>query len=283
MAFCTSCGSNVNGAFCPQCGKPVGAPQAAAPPPPPPPPQGFAPQPVQPQYPPPQGFGPQPVMAMPPAQRRGMSPVVMVLLILVGLFLLCVVGVMGFGLWVAHTVAKNPGLAIAKLMTAANPNLQIVNTDNGAGTITVRDKDSGKVSTLTFDQARNGRFTISANDEHGGKASMQFGGAANDLPAWVPKYPGAANTGLFSATGTDGNDKGAGGSFTFTTSDNYHKVLDFYKDKAAELGMKVNMNTDTAVGGMIVAAEEADKRSLMVTANGDGGKTEASVTYGAKQ
>lgn len=35
MPFCASCGSAVDGQFCPRCGKPVGAPQASTPPPPP--------------------------------------------------------------------------------------------------------------------------------------------------------------------------------------------------------------------------------------------------------
>lgn len=81
----------------------------------------------------------------------------------------------------------------------------------------------------------------------------------NDLPSWVPKYPGAVNTGVFSAKGTDNNGRGEGGSFTFTTSDPPRKVLDFYRDKAGELGLKVNMNTETGSGGMIVAAEEDEK------------------------
>jgi hypothetical protein len=112
---------------------------------------------------------------------------------------------------------------------------------------------------------------------------MQFGGAATDIPAWVPKYPGAANTGLFSAKGNDANGKGEGGSFGFTTSDPARKVLDFYRDKAAELGLKVKMNTDTGSGGMIVTADENEKRSLTVVATASGDGTSVNITYGSKQ
>jgi hypothetical protein len=275
MAFCTTCGANVNGAFCPQCGTPVSVAQAPPPPPNVPPAHAYAPQPVQPGI----GMVPPPPVGAP----RRMSPVVLVLLIVFGFFFLCVLGLVGFGFFAARAIRNNPGAAIAKLVTLGNPNLDVVNTDNGAGTVTIRDRRTGKESTITFDQARNGRFSITANDDHGGNATVQFGGAANDLPSWVPKYPGAANTGLFSAKGTDTNGKGEGGSFTFTTSDPPQKVLDFYRDKAGELGLKVNMNSTTGSGGMIVAAEEGEKRTLMAVANASGASTNVSITYGEKR
>jgi hypothetical protein len=275
MAFCTTCGANVNGAFCPQCGTPVSVAQAPPPVPNAPPPHAYAPQPMQPGI----GMVPPPPIGAP----RRMSPVVLVLLIVFGFFFVCILGLVGFGFFAAHALRNNPGAVIAKLITAGNPNIEIVNTDNGAGTVTIRDRRTGKESTVTFDQARNGRFSITANDDHGGNATVQFGGAVNDLPSWVPKYPGAVNTGVFSAKGTDNNGKGEGGSFTFTTSDPPRKVLDFYRDKVGELGLKVNLNTDTGSGGMIVAAEEDEKRTLMAVANASGASTTVSITYGEKR
>ena len=280
MAFCTTCGANVNGAFCPQCGTPVSVAQA----PPPAQPQYAAPQYAPPQQPyAPQSVGPGIGMVPPPLARRKMSPVVVVLLIVFGFIFLCFIGLMGVGFFAARAIRNNPGLVIAKIVTAGDPNLEVLNTNNGAGTITVRDRTTGKESTITFDQARNGHFSITASDDHGGAASMQFGGAANDLPSWVPKYPGAANIGLFSAKGSDANGKGEGGSFGFTTSDPARKVLDFYRGKAAELGLKVNMNTDTGSGGMIVASNEDEKRSLTAVATASGDTTSVNITYGSKQ
>ena len=275
MAFCTTCGSNVNGAFCPQCGTPVSVAQAPPPAQPNVPPPPYAPQPVPP------GIG---MVPPPPAgPPRRMSPVVLALLIVFGLIFLCFVALLGFGFFAARAIRNNPGAVIAKMITLGNPNIEVVNTDNGAGTVTIRDRRTGKESTITFDQARHGRFSITANDDHGGNATVEFGGSANDLPSWIPKYPGAVNTGVFSARGSDNNGKGEGGSFTLTTSDPPHKVLDFYRDKAGELGLKVNMNTDTGSGGMIVAADEGEKRSLMATANASGGSTTVSITYGEKR
>lgn len=287
MAFCTTCGANVNGAFCPQCGTPVSAAQAAPPPAPPPQPQAapssafnsqpsaFNPQPIQPGY-----------SMVPPAgpPRRGMSPVLIVILVIFGILFLGVVGMVGLGLYAAHAIAKNPGTVVAKLLTAGNPNVEVLNTDNGAGTITFRDKATGKVSTITFDQAKNGQWSMTANDDKGGTATMKFGAGANlDLPGWIPQYPGATSTGGFSATGTDNSGKGNGGTFAFTTPDDSQKVLDWYKDKAAGIGLKVNMNTTTPTGGMIIAANEGEKQTLSVIANREGPQTTVNITYAEKR
>jgi len=287
MPFCTTCGANVNGAFCQQCGTPIGV--AAAPPPPPPPPQqpSMAPPPYAAQpYGAPQGMAP-----MPP--RRKTSPLVWVLVIVLGLCFLGFASCAAFGLFVAHKVKEagvdpelwrtNPGLAVGKILAATNPNVEVVRSDEGAGTVTIRDKRTGKETTMTFDQARNGKFSITADDDHGGTATMQFGGAAknSDLPSWVPKYPGSEGTSTFAMKGS-GADLAEGGSFAFTTPDASDKVMSFYKDKAQDLGLKEKLTTTTGDGSMFVATDDGEKRSLTVIVGSHAGSTSVSVTYGSK-
>jgi hypothetical protein len=285
MPFCTTCGANVNGAFCPQCGTPIGA--AGAPPSPgaqqpgPPPPPYAA-----------QSYGVHPGGMAPMPAPRKTSPLVWVLVIVLGLFFLGFVSIVGFGYYVAHKVKeagidpdlwrRNPGLAVGKILAATNPNVEVVRSDEGAGTVTIRDKRTGKETTMTFDQARNGKFSISADDDHGGTATMQFGGSATNLPSWVPKYPGSESTSTFAVKGS-GGDLADGGSFTFTTPDSSDQVLKFYRDKDQELGLKANMTTATPGGGMIMATEEGGKRSLTVIVDGHSGSTSVSVTYGMKR
>jgi hypothetical protein len=282
MAFCTTCGASVNGAFCPQCGTSIGA--AAAPPPA----YGAQPNMAPPVYAQPYGAPP------PAAGPRKTSPLVWVLVIILGLFFLGFASCAAVGLFVAHKAKQagldpsllqsNPGLAISKLIAATNPNVEVVKSDDAAGTITVRDKTTGKVSTITFDQARNGQFSISADDDKGGKATMQFGGAANnsDLPSWVPRYPGSEGKSTFAIKGSSA-DLEEGGSFTFTTPDPNDKVIDFYKAKAQDLGLKVKMTTVTGTTSMFSAAEDGDKRSIMVIVGDQNGSRSVSVTYGAKK
>jgi hypothetical protein len=242
--------------------------------------------------PPPYGV-PQPGMVPMPASRKT-SPLVWVLIIILGVCFLGFASCAGFGLYVAHKVKQagidpelwrsNPSLAVGKILAATNPNVEVVRSDERAGTVTIRDKRNGKETTMTFDQARNGKFSITADDDHGGTATMQFGGAAttNDLPSWVPKYPGSEGTSTFALKGS-GADGADGGSFTFTTPDSGEKVLQFYRDKVQDLGLKVKMSSTTGDTSMIVATEDGDRRSLTVIINSHPGSTSASITYGSKR
>ena len=296
MPFCTTCGGNVNGVFCPQCGTPVSAAGAGAPPPaqqpgmpPPPPPYGTQPPGMAP---PPYGAPPRGVPPNPAARKT--SPLVWVLIIILSLCFLGFASCAAFGLFVAHKVKQagidpelwrnNPSLAVGKILAATNPNLEVVRSDDRAGTVTVRDKSNGKETTMTFDQARNGKFSITADDDHGGTATMQFGGAVNtsNLPSWVPKYPGSEGNSTFAVKGS-GGDLTEGGSFTFNTPDSAEKVIQFYRDKIQDLGMKVKVTSSTGDTSMIVATEDDDKRSLTVIASSHPGSSGVSVTYGSKR
>jgi len=113
MPFCTTCGSNVNGVFCPQCGTPVSAAGASPPQPPPqpsmpPPPPPYGAQPPG-MAPPPYGVPPQGMAPMPTARKT--SPLVWVLVIIFGLLFLGFVSVVGFGFYVAHKVGGSGRLS----------------------------------------------------------------------------------------------------------------------------------------------------------------------------
>src|ERR1017187_6945690 len=168
MAFCTSCGATVQGAFCQQCGTPSSA--AAA-------------QPAPPQ------FAPPPVAPMP--VKGKVSPIVWIILAVVGLFVLGIIGLVGAGLFVAHTVVSNPGLVMAKIITAANPDAEVLDTNEGSQTMRIRDRKTGEEVTLSFDDIKKGRLRFSARGKDGEVANMEIGGGEGKMPSWVPTYPGA--------------------------------------------------------------------------------------------
>ena len=279
MAFCTSCGAEVKGVFCVQCGTPVKAAGASPAPVAAP---SAVPAPVA-----------APVAAVPgaaPVQRKT-SPLVWVLVIILGLFVLGAIGVVGTGLFIVHKVRqagfdpelmqRNPGLAISKMIANANPDVDVLSTDEGAGKITVRDKKTGKVVTMTFDDAKNGRFSFSAQGDDGRTASLEVGAGADQLPSWVPAYPGAKVEGTFAMKGN--GEQGNGGSFGFSTSDGADKVISFYQDNCKELGLDVKMTTHTNEGGMIVAADRGETRTLQAIVSSSSGMTKVQVIYGTKK
>jgi hypothetical protein len=259
MAFCTNCGATVNGAFCNHCGT-----QASA---------------------------VQPVPGVVAARKT--SPVVWILVIVLGLFVLGGVAAVGTGLFIVRKarqagvdtemMRRNPGFAVGKLIAAANPDVDVVSTDDGAGTITVRDRRTGKVVTMSFDQVNRGKFSFSAVGDDGKTASVEIGAGAGKLPSWVPAYPGAEAKGTFRVKGDDGNGSGEGGSFAFSTTDSPAAVKAFYEDKCKEAGMKVNVTINSAQGSMIVAADEGERHTLHVTVAGGAGETGVNVIYGWKK
>jgi hypothetical protein len=274
MAFCTSCGAEVTGAFCKQCGTPVSAASGSA----------------APVFPPQAGMAAAPVAGAAPVPRKT-SPLVWVLVIILGLFVLGAIAVVGTGLFIVHKVRQagfdpelmrqNPGFAISKMIAASNPDVQVLSTDEGAGKITVRDKKTGKVVTMTFDDAKQGKFSFSAQGDDGKTASLEFGAGADKLPSWIPAYPGGKTVGTFAINGNSG--EGNGGAFSFSTSDSPEKVLSFYEDKYKELGLGVKMVTHTSEGGMILGADEGEKRSLHVIVGRESGETKVQVMYGLKK
>jgi hypothetical protein len=271
MAFCTNCGADITGAICVQCGRPAAQSAAAGAPTPAP---AAAPA----------------SAAVPAVAPRRTSPIVWVLVILLVLFgigILAVVGTAGFVLHRARRAGidadlfrSNPGLAIGKMIAATHPGLDVIDTDERTGTVTLRDRRNGKRFTMSFDSARNGSFKLKADDGEGGAGSVEFGAGAK-LPSWIPQYPGSNPETVFSATGDSGHDAGEAGNFNFQTDDDASKVLSFYEDKAKELGM--TLHTVGAGQTGTVAASDDNDRFLKVIAIGHSGRTTVNVTYGRKR
>ena len=138
MAFCSSCGKQVTGTFCANCGSQVGAASSAAP--------------------------PATAVAAPPG--KGISPIVWILGIIAGIFVLGMLVLIGGGLFVAHKVKqagfdpalwqKNPGVAAAKMIAATNPDVSVVSVNEREGVITLKDKKPGPNAPEVFEDDPHG-------------------------------------------------------------------------------------------------------------------------------
>jgi hypothetical protein len=255
----------------------------------------------QPVVPPPPGTPPQ------AAAKKGLGPLGWILVGCGGLILvggLIFGGLMAAGGYFVKKKAaefeKNPTFAAAKLAVQLNPDLEIVSTDEGHATLTVKNKKTGEVATFSAEDAKNGHFefktkegtaTFDASGKEGvikvttakGETATFGAGSPQNLPSWLPAYPGGTTQGNFSNT----SDEGRTAAFTVTTKDPVDKVLDFYESQLKAAGFKVDKTTVTSNGqtggGTVTAKSEDEKREASVIVSTSNDETSAMVTFTEKK
>ncbi len=244
-----------------------------------------------------------------PAPAKKTSPWVWVAVGCAAIIVVVLVVLGGLTFWVGHKVKgyaelaqKNPAMAAAKLMVAANPDIEIVSEDDGAGTITVRNKKTGETITMNAKDIKEGRlsFKNEKGEEmtfegkgEGGTGSLKihtkegettFGaGSAANLPGWVPSYPGAEAQGTYSASTKQGNS----GGFSFKTSDSADQVMAYFESHLKSAGFEVNTSkfeqNGEVSGGIVQGAEKGGRRSVHLTVGAEKtGGTTVSVIYEEK-
>jgi hypothetical protein len=221
---------------------------------------------------------PVPAGPVPPAKKSNV--LLWVLVGIGGCFALIVIAVLAGGLFLVHKakqagvdpelMQRNPALAATKIMTAMNPDVEYVSMDEGKQEIVLREKKTGNTYTISFDDARKGRFKMKQN----GKETVTIGGDAK-IPTWVPDYPGSNPQGAFAAQGHDGQS----GTFTFKTRDSAEKVTKYYQDEFQASGLKI---TNLLQDHMVTAQDASEMHTVVVLTGIDGGETAVTVTYSSK-
>jgi hypothetical protein len=255
---------------------------------------------VPPSFPPPDPFASQQA-PLPPGKKSNVLLwiVGIVVVVMVGFTAMCGLG--GYFLmrkakqsgFDSALITKNPGYATAKMMVTMNPELDVVSSDDSSGAIVVREKKTGKTMTFKFDAEKKSMVVV---DEDGKSATVKlntdgdksgievqssdgtvkFGtSGSNQMPAWIPTYPGSTPKGTFSSQTKDGNQS----TFAFKTSDAPAKVISYYQDQLKSGGFNITMTTNTPQGGMVMAEDGGKTRSVMLTVGGGSGDgTDVSVT-----
>jgi hypothetical protein len=204
----------------------------------------------------------------PPPPPKKSNALLWVLVGIGGFFLLIALVVVG---GIAY-VARNPAIVMTKLITASNPNVEVLSVDKGSQQVILRDKKTGKTYNISFDDVKKGRFSMRGTDGH---SSFSIGGDAK-IPAWVPDYPESHPQAAFSAKGDDGES----GTFTFKTSDSEAKVAKFYRDQFQSSGMRISSEATTSSNGTVMTAEDEVKNHTVTAIVGvDGSRTTVAVTY----
>ncbi len=240
----------------------------------------------------------------PPPKQSGAKVLAWIFGGMAVLVLLFIVGGAGVGFFMMHRVKqhgvspelmwKNPALATAKMVVLSNPDVQLVSSNDSAGTMVVRDKKSGKVMTLKFDAANKkmvvindqGKTVTAALDSNAGtvkvesdEGTVKIGANADKAPSWVPVYPGSAPQNTISVS----KEEKQSGTYVCVVKDDPAKVLGYYTDQLSAAGMKLTQTTsgDNAKSGGVVSGED-NGRSVIVTVSADTDGTHINVLYSDK-
>ncbi len=142
---------------------------------------------------------------------------------------------------------------------ARNRGVDILSTDEKTGVVTARDKLTGKIIKMDFND-------IEPDPIRAGTIGM---------PSWIPSYPNAA-----------GSERSKTGSFSLSTPDSVVEVAGFYESELPKSGMTVtrqNSSTGDSLDGVTLTARDAARnRSVTVVARRKGSGTSITIATGAK-
>jgi len=99
-------------------------------------------------------------------------------------------------------------------------------------------------------------------------------GGSNALPSWVAAYPAAPPQ----STGSTKTPDGLQRDFTFKTTDDAEKILNFYQRQLIQNGLHMEARGGGEYGGMLKAADDSRKREVTVDIHADKGASEVTIT-----
>lgn len=241
------------------------------------------------------------------AQKKGLSPLAWIAIgcgALVLIFVVVSVALLGFGMFKAKEMVQeleaNPAKATAEMMVKLNPELELVDSDDDAGTITIKNVKTGETITVDFEDVADGKISFST--EEGGEVSIdaseggeggvtvtgrdgevRLGTSLSKVPDWVPLYPQSSQG---QGTYTSETEEGVTGLVVATTSDDAATVLAYYEEHLADEGYEITQRSTTTAGDGTFATlqgEMADRgRTLIVSVVEQGGETQVNVNYTEK-
>ncbi|MCW5965927.1 MAG: hypothetical protein KIT83_17950 [Bryobacterales bacterium] len=187
----------------------------------------------------------------------------------------------------AEEFEKRPAFAAAKLLTALNPEIELIDADEDTQRLTIREKATGKTISVTLDELKEGRirFTDDKGEEfnvriqgEGDTGSLQVEtgdgrqvvnigpGTAEDLPDWVP-----VPEGMFTSRQrvSSGDTEIYGGKLTSPLSP--EAFAEWFDSAARAKGLNVLNRTvsRSGSGGTVIlqAGADGEKRTLSAIGN----------------
>jgi hypothetical protein len=200
--------------------------------------------------------------------------------------LLAMIGLMVVGWFIkgkaedfAADMEKDPARTMAELMVKTNPDVELVQTNEDDGTLTIRDKKTGEEMTLSFSEVEQGKFSVKTEDGEavfeadGEKGTMRFSGKdgeetvigegdVDDVPDWVLRYKNGEHKSVFSTK----TKEQSGWSLMTKTTDKPKDVVDWFEKKLEADGFKIEAKTTMQGVAMVSASDEKARRTVSVTA-----------------
>jgi len=201
---------------------------------------------------------------------------------------------------VASDLQSQPVTTLARAIALANPDVELVEADEDARRATFRNTRTGETVVVDADDLEQGRISFETADgtvsvdasrrdtavdlqvTDGDETTVISGGAgadaASQVPAWVPRYPGAGVEGALTSQGS----RGERGSLTLRTTDSFDAVVAFYRGALGAAGYEIETSTFSAEGRsqtslsgrrahppgsltVIVSDGDGDGRAIVVT------------------
>jgi hypothetical protein len=208
-----------------------------------------------------------------------------------------IAGFMFWGAKKAYEFASDPA-KMAEMVINADPDLEVVNNDKDAGTITVKNTKTGEETTINYADIKAGNLKIEGKDgatfEIGGNTDGQDGAVkitgpdgqtatfgsgadAEDVPDWVPLYEGAQRV-----EGTFKSEVGGKiyGLVNQETGDSLDVVKSHFENVLKAQGYEVNLQ-EASFGDQKTAAVLASKggRSINVGLTTSAGRVNIAINY----
>jgi hypothetical protein len=193
---------------------------------------------------------------------------------------------------VAGDFEKNPTKAAAEMVVRMNPELELVESDDDAGTLTIREKSSGKVVTFDYDDIKEGRISFESEEgkvEIGatgdGEGAMTITtekgetriGAGGDVPDWLPRHPATtASQSLMRTSGPSGDS----GQASFTVDAPVDEVAEFYRSALEGGGYEITTTAHSGgQGSLTIVTGRREGSTVAASVTEKDGKTLVAVQY----
>ena len=164
----------------------------------------------------------------------------------------------------------NPAMAVAKIVTAMNPDLEVLSTDEETNTVRVRMKSTGEEVRLNLNDLQMGKIEISTKD-----GNVRIGGKSK-APDWVPIYPTMKGRPM---TQVESRAKGEG-TVVYQSDDNASAVAAYYDEQLKERGFTVERVEGSEAGhGAVVLKAESGAKTLKVVIAGAASMTVVTLVY----